>query len=396
MGAECKVDKKQLIIKGIGVKLPAKDFGILDMGNSGTAIRLLSGVLAGSSGVKAILTGDSSLMQRPMQRIAHPLEQFGAHVRTSQQGTGPLRIEGRQLDSMKWISHIASAQIKSSMIFAAMVSQVELEYIEPMPSRDHTERFLDYLEIECIRKNGKDFPETSLQSKEWLGNKDQIDTSFAHYYHIKPPYQWQMDQYRVPGDISSAAFFIVLASIIPNSQIQLMNVGLNPSRAGILEALKQMGGKIEVLANQDKGEPIGDIDIKYAQLQGTKFSGSIIPNIIDEVPILAVAAAFADGETEFLGVEELRYKESDRIQAICENLQSCGVTVDQWQDGFRVHGQKNVTGRSYIKSHSDHRIAMAFTILGLASREGVEIDDASWINTSFPDFFDLIKQIVKG
>ena len=375
-----------VMVNGVGLPIPNKNYGEIDLGNSGTAIRLLSGLFAGSPGVKVSLVGDSSLMQRPMRRIVLPLEPFGAHISLSPQNTAPIQIEGQKLQSIAWSSDLSSAQVKSACILAGIASNVSVEYIEPLQSRDHTERFLEQLGITIYRERSVQTP----RKDNWHGSMGIT----GNYYKIIPPYDWEMDDYIIPGDISSAAFFLVLAALKAKEHFQINQIGLNPSRIGIIDALTRMGADIQIMMTNEVGEPVGDLSLKATKLNGTIFEGEIIPNIIDEIPILAVAAAFADGVTEFRGVADLRNKESDRITAVCSNLSSCGVKTEEWQDGFKVYGQKNVSG-GLVKSFLDHRIAMAFAVLGMASENGVEIDDVQWVNTSFPGFFDIIKQIAK-
>lgn len=402
-----KTGENDFKVDGIGMKLPARDYGSIYLGNSGTSMRLIMGILAGSPGANAILTGDESLSKRPMERITGPLSQFSGKLKTAKSGLPPVRVEGQQLSSIAYLSDISSAQLKSALMFSSLMSQVPYFYGEKEKSRDHSERFLRSLDIEVLEANledgevDNDFTLTESQKKQvksW--SKRGI------LYKMNPPYKIKKRDIYVPGDISSAAFFIVLAAILPDSKITINNVGLNPSRIGILEAVQKMGVKVfiekvsgseekSVSGNQGEGEPSGNITIYSSETFGTVFEGSIIPNIIDEIPILSVLAAFSGGKTVFRGVQELRVKESDRIHAICTNLSNCGIEVQEWNDGFGVTGGRDkALGGTTVKTYYDHRIAMAFAIFGLASKKGVYLDDAGWIATSFPGFFDKIRVLV--
>lgn len=360
------------------------------LGNSGTSIRLLSGFFAGMPGVEVEFYGDESLNRRPMLRVADPLRSVGADIRLSEKGTAPIHIKGKSLQDIRYYSPISSAQVKSSLMLAAISSEINCEFAEMDQSRDHTERFLEYLGISLQKR---EFSAGDLQDLGFQLPADHPLDAVYHYYKMEPPYEVMSRDIEVPGDISSAAFFLVLATILPDSKLRIKNLGLNPSRTGILEALQRMGAQLQIEEKASDPEPMGDIIVRSARTHGEHFSGSIIPNIIDEIPILSVLAAFSEGETVFQGVSELRVKESDRIDAICRNLRSCGIEVEEWSDGFRVKGSTQKVRGGKINSLKDHRIVMSFSVLGLASSQGVEIDESQWVDTSFPGFYSILEKI---
>jgi 3-phosphoshikimate 1-carboxyvinyltransferase len=352
-----------------GLKSPDS---VLDFGNGGTGIRLSCGLLAGIPGLKAELTGDASLQKRPMNRILEPLVQMGAKVR-SQKGDGkaPLEVEGERLKDFRYTSKIASAQVKSCLIFAALASGVRLEYSEPELSRDHTENMIRFLG----------------------GKIEQIsETQFV----LNPPYNFTGKKFHIPGDISSAAFFIVLGLLGESgSVLKIKNIGLNPSRIGILEVLRSMGGRIETEnLGSECGEVTGDLLVYGSELTKTLIPKHLIPSIIDEIPILTIAGLFSKGGFEIREAEELRAKESDRIHSMVSNLQKMGVQVEEFPDGYRfgeVDSSADSLKKAEIETFMDHRIAMSFSVLDFVHPGKVNIDDRSWVETSFPGFFDLLE-----
>ncbi len=389
-----KFEKRESYLRKSGSVLQnrplAVDLGSIDLGNSGTSIRLLTGLFAGMPDVRVEFFGDASLNKRPMRRVAEPLNLCGADVTVSDKGTPPVRISGKKLNTIQYNSPVSSAQIKSSLMLAALSSQADLVFAEPWLSRDHTERFLHFLDVNLSQEERQ---VSGWQNLPESWQREGIATYFS--YKMSPPYTITSKDIIVPGDISSAAFFMVLATILPNSILHLKRVGLNPSRTGILKALERMGANIAVEMEVSSPEPMGTVRIESGPTRGTVFSGEIIPNIIDEIPILSVLAAFSEGDTRFEGVGELRVKESDRIAAVETNLRSCGIEVESWSDGFVVHGKPGKVRGGKIQSMHDHRIVMSFSVLGLASLEGTEIDDISWIDTSFPNFYQLLESVAQ-
>lgn len=350
-----------------GLKAPKNE---LHLGNSGTSMRLLSGLLAGQS-FDSILTGDKSLSGRPMKRVTEPLAAMGADIKTTEQGTAPLRITGRagQLSGIDYAMPMASAQVKSCLLLAGMYAQGVTSVTEPAPTRDHTERML----------SGFAYP------VKQLGNKVSITAEG----HLKAT---DID---VPSDISSAAFFLVGASIAPGSDLLLKHVGINPTRTGIIDILRLMGANIEVLNERIVGgEPVADLHVVYSLLKGIDIPEHLVPLAIDEFPVLFVAAACAEGRTRLTGAEELRVKESDRIQVMADGLQILGVDAQPTEDGMIIQGGS--IGGGEVVSHGDHRIAMSFSIAGLRAEAPITIRDCENVNTSFPEFRDLAKRLGLG
>ena len=337
----------------------------VDCGNSGTTMRLLAGILAGQQ-FGSVLTGDASLKQRPMQRIADPLTAMGAHVKL-RQGCAPIRIRGRQeLEGITYRLPMPSAQVKSCVLLAGLYAEGATTVREPVPSRDHTERMLG-LDVEEV------------------GGERLLTVEHGHTI---PATTWY-----VPGDFSAAAFFLVAGSIVPNSELRLNNVGVNPTRSGLLEVLDDMGADITVENERVKGgEPQADITVRSADLEATTISGPVIPNIIDEIPVLAVAAACAAGRTEIRDAEELRVKETDRLSAMADNLQSFGVSVREYEDGLDIDGPAVLKGTS-VSSFDDHRIAMAMGVAALVAVGPTTIDNHKCAAVSFPRFWEELEQV---
>ena len=368
-------------IDGVGLGALKEAETILDMGNSGTAMRLMMGVLAGQS-MRSFLSGDQSLNGRPMRRIADPLQDMGAIIHCRAGNYPPLLVEGsNHLLPLRYEMKVASAQIKSALILAAMQAHGVSEIIEPTPCRDHTERMI-------IGRGGK---------LEKIPLQDENNSVQGYRIRIHGGYPLSAIDCSVPSDPSSAAFMMVAALIIPNSEITLLNVGLNPTRTGLITALQRMGAKIET-SNQREvgGEPIGDLYIHHTPLQAVKLEAALAPSMIDEYPIMAVAAALANGTSRFEGLSELRIKESDRLQAIVDGLQINGITCRSGEDWLEVEGcgiDGLIKGEGTVKTHHDHRIAMSFLILGLAAQNPIMIDDDAAIRTSFPDFTEVMEKL---
>lgn len=357
---------------GLGSLLEPK--AALDMGNSGTSTRLMLGLLA-SHGLTATFVGDASLSGRPMNRVIEPLSQMGASFEASPGGTLPLMLRGAlPAVPITYRLPVASAQVKSAVLLAGLNTPGITRVIEPVATRDHTERMLTGFgaKLEVAEENGE----------RVIAIHGEAD--------LKP-----MDV-TVPGDPSSAAFFLVAASIVPGSDLVVENVGLNPTRAGIVTVLKQMGADIEELSPREVGgEPVADLRVRHAPLTGIEVDPAIVPSMVDEFPALFVAAALAEGTTVTRGLEELRVKESDRISVMAAALTAAGAKVEETEDGLTIHGSGGEplrgTANRAVATHLDHRIAMSMAIAGLASRDGVEVDDTAPIATSFPTFMDLLE-----
>jgi len=352
----------QRIVHGVGVDgLRAPD-GELDCGNAGTGMRLLAGLLAAQP-FDSVLVGDESLSRRPMRRVTGPLAQMGARIDTDDDGTPPLRIHGGQrLHAIDFASPVASAQVKSAVLLAGLYADGETRVVEPHPTRDYTERMLAAFGVDIAFSPGQ---------ARLRGGQRLRATDIA-----------------VPADFSSAAFFIVAASIIPGSDVLLRAVGLNPRRTGLLAALRLMGADIvEENHGEHGGEPVADLRVRYAPLHGARIPEALVPDMIDEFPALFVAAAAAEGQTIVSGAAELRVKESDRLGAMAGGLRGLGIQVDETPDGATIHG--GAIGGGAIDSHGDHRIAMAFAIAGQLSTGQIRIDDIANVATSFPGFDTL-------
>ncbi|MFT5717043.1 MAG: 3-phosphoshikimate 1-carboxyvinyltransferase [Oleiphilaceae bacterium] len=359
-------DAGKVKIHGVGVHGLKAPPGPIYLGNSGTGMRLFSGLLAGQV-FDTELTGDESLSKRPMERVAAPLRLMGASIESKEGGRPPLKIKGGQ--SLKGIDYdmpMASAQVKSCLLLAGMYAQGETRVTEPAPTRDHTERMLNGFGYDVVR----DGAVAKLQGGGSL-TACKID---------------------VPADISSAAFFMVAASITPGANLLLKHVGLNPTRVGIINILRQMGADIVIEAeNEVGGEPVGDIRVKYAPLKGIHIPEDQVPLAIDEFPVLFIAAVCAEGETILTGAEELRVKESDRIQVMADGLAQLGVRTEVRSDGIAIKQSKIKGG--VVHSHGDHRIAMSFAVASLISEGDITIQDCANVSTSFPNFVTLAKQV---
>ena len=352
----------QVRIEGVGLKGLKKPDTELDLGNSGTSMRLMAGICAGQD-FDVTLVGDASLSTRPMRRVTDPLTTMGAKIETGEGGTPPLKISaGESLKGLNYELPMASAQVKSCVLLAGMYAQGQTCTTEPAPTRDHTERMLSGFGYDIQRDGAK----ACLTGGGHLSGS-KID---------------------VPADISSAAFFMVGASIAPNSDLTLENVGINPTRDGVITILREMGADIEVLNPREIcGEPVADIRIRSAQLKGIHIPEAQVPLAIDEFPAIFVAAACAQGTTILTGAEELRVKESDRIQVMADGLQTLGITAEPTADGIRIEAGQ--LGSGTVQSRGDHRIAMSFAMAALRSTGTITIEDCANVSTSFPDFVEL-------
>ena len=368
LGVKVKeLDENTLIVKGNGFHGLQEPQSIIDAGNSGTTLRLMMGILAGQKFLTTF-TGDASLSRRPMGRVINPLSQMGANiVGRKENKLLPITIipAKESLQGIDYQMPMASAQVKSAILLAGMNAEGKTTVTEPYTSRDHTERMLEGFGVK-LEKSGTSI---TISKVEKMTAPKEI---------------------HVPGDISSAAFWLVAGSIIEDSDIILKDVGINETRTGIIDVLKAMGANIELLNVRDEVEPIADIRVRYAKLHGTSFGADIMPRLIDEIPIITVASMFAEGETIITGAGELRVKETDRLQVITDEFNKVCPCIKGTQDGLIITGgQRNNLQKAVCNSHDDHRIAMALAILG-ASGVGIEIENSECVNISYPTFYDIL------
>lgn len=372
MGVKIEHDSPgRLRIHGVGLNGLAEPNDVIDAANSGTTARLLMGILSAQP-FFSVITGDASLRRRPMRRVTDPLKKMGADILgRANSGLLPISINGGRLNGIKYRTPVASAQLKSAILFAGLYARGATTVVEPAVSRDHTERLL------------------KLFGANITVNKLSVT--------LTPPKRLNGANIFVPGDISSAAFFMVGAMITPKSCVVIKDVGINPTRIGIISILLKMGGNIELLnVREVSGEPVADIMVKSSRLNGVKISAEELLPAIDEFPIICVAAAFAKGATTISGASELRVKESDRISVMAESLGAIGIECREKKDGIVIEGvaNKKITG-GFIESHGDHRIAMSMAMAGLRSRKGVKIYGSECVDVSFPGFFsDLEKAVI--
>ena len=360
MGVDIERNASEILVHGKGLHGLSAPSEILDVGNSGTTTRLISGILAGQS-FTSELNGDASIQSRPMKRIMTPLQSMGADI-VSIKGNGcaPLRITGKSLQAVHYQSPVASAQVKSCVLLAGMYADGITRVTEPVLSRNHTEIMLNYLGAKV--------------------------TSQGTTASIEPEPLLKAREIQVPGDISSAAYFIAAGLLTPDSQILLRNVGINPTRDGILKVCRAMGADITLLNINEEGEPVADLLIRSSQLHGTTVEGSIIPTLIDEIPMIAVMAAFAEGTTVIRDAAELKVKESDRIAVVTEGLRRMGADIQPTEDGMIIHGGKPLQGAK-INSYLDHRIAMSFAVAGTICDGTMDIVKGDCVNISYPEFY---------
>ena len=361
MGIEILRDQSDVLVTGKGLHGLQAPREILDVGNSGTTTRLISGILAGQN-FSCELTGDASIQTRPMKRIMTPLGMMGADI-TSLKGNGcaPLRIQGKNLKAIHYSSPVASAQVKSCVLLAGMYADGITSVTEPVLSRNHTELMLNYF---------------------GAGVTSEGTTASIH-----PEPVLEAREVQVPGDISSAAYFIAAGLLTPGSEILLKNVGINPTRDGMLKVCRSMGAQITLLNEKQDGEPTADLLIRSSELHGTTIEGAIIPSLIDELPMIAVMACFAQGTTVIRDARELRVKESDRITVMVDNLKRMGADIEGTEDGMIIRGGKPLHG-AQIDSHMDHRVAMSFAVAGTICDGPLTIQNGECVNISYPAFYD--------
>ena len=360
-------DETTLIVHGMRGVFTAPT-GEIDCGNSGTTMRLMAGILAGQP-FRSRLVGDASLSKRPMRRVIEPLTKMGAKITAEgKDGRPPLVIEGGQLKPLQYVSPVASAQVKSAVLLAGMFAKGKTSVTEPTQSRDHTERMLEYFLVR---------PQKQGLTVSVFGGQTPESREF-----------------RVPGDISSAAFWLVAAAAQPRSRLLVKNVGLNETRTGVLAVLVRMGAAIREVIDEPQAEPIGVVEIQGARLKGTEIKGAEIPNVIDEIPILAVAAALAHGKTVISDASELRVKETDRLAAVEMNLRLMGAQVAETEDGLEIIGGTPLHG-ARLDSFGDHRIAMAFAVAGMFAEGETTITGTECVNTSYPHFYATLEKLLK-
>ncbi len=355
------IDEKTLTVKSDGNL--RKSLSPLDAGNSGTTTRLISGILAGQN-FDSVIIGDESLSKRPMKRIIEPLTLMGANIE-SVDGHAPLTIHGGKLRGINYSSKLASAQVKSCILLAGLKAEGSTTYTEPYVSRNHTELMLKYLEADIKTE----------------------DSSVTIY-----PSELTTKDISIVGDISSAAFFIVAGLIVQGSDFIIKNVGLNPTRTGIIDVAERMNGRINILDKRfESGEDVGDVRIQYSDnLKGCVIEGDDIPRLIDELPVIAVLASQAEGQTIVKNAEDLRNKESDRIKCLVSELTKIGIDIVETSDGFIINGKKNIKGGAELESYHDHRLAMSFYIAGLIAEKEIAINGFEWTKISFPEFEELV------
>lgn len=366
MGIEIEETESEILVHGKGLHGLSTPTEILDAGNSGTTTRLISGILAGQN-FSCDLTGDASIQKRPMKRIMTPLSMMGADITSvHNNGCAPLHIKGAPLKGISYQSPVASAQVKSCVLFAGLYADGKTSVTEPFLSRNHSELMLSSFgaSIETCGTTATIEPEPVLTAQK----------------------------VEVPGDISSAAFFIAAGLLIPDSELLIKNVGINPTRDGILRVCKQMGANLELLNTRTQcGEPVADVLVKHSELNGTVIEGDLIPTLIDELPVIAVMAACANGETIIRNAEELKVKESNRLEIIVHHLNEMGCDITGTEDGMIIRGGKPLHG-AVLDSYLDHRIAMSFAVAGLVADGETEITNADCVNISYPGFYrDLLR-----
>ncbi|MED4040446.1 3-phosphoshikimate 1-carboxyvinyltransferase [Niallia taxi] len=368
LGVSIQHDKEKVIIEGKGLDGLQEPIELLDVGNSGTTIRLMSGILAGRD-FHSTLAGDSSIAKRPMTRVVGPLREMGAKIDGRSNGEfTPISIRGNSLKAISYKLPVASAQVKSSILFAGLQAEGTTTVIEPVSTRDHTERMI----------------------KRFGGNINVDGKSI----HITGGQRLTAADIHVPGDISSAAFFLVAASIVPDSSVILKNVGLNPTRTGIMDVLTNMGANVSILDSNDEFEPTGDLRIEASTLKGTTIDGEIIPRLIDEIPIIALLATQAEGTTIIKDAEELKVKETNRIDTVVNELKKLGAKIEATEDGMIIHGGAPLKG-AVVDSHGDHRIGMMLAVASLVTDGAVILENAEAIAVSYPSFFEHMESLTK-
>lgn len=363
LGIDAEFSNEELIVKSKGILSSPQTQ--LDCGNSGTTMRLMSGILAGQN-FNSTLIGDESLSKRPMKRVIEPLALMGAKIE-SNEFKAPLKIYGQNLQPINYVSKLASAQVKSCILLAGLNIDGQTSFTEPYVSRNHTEIMLKYMGANI-----------SVNNTTVTIEKSELEPKTIE----------------ICGDISSAAYFIVAGLIVPSSKIILKNVGLNPTRTGILEVAEKMGGNIEILDKRNiSGEDVGDIQISYSNLNACTIEGEIIPRLIDELPVIAILATQAKGTTIIKDAQDLRNKESDRIKAVVTELKKIGADIEETPDGFIINGKTNLKGDTEVETYHDHRLAMSLYAAGLICDKPIKINGFEWVDISFPEFDRLFNSL---
>ena len=367
-------DGQVITVEGVGLDGLQEPGSVLDCGNSGTTMRLMLGLLAGRNGRHFVLSGDASLRRRPLQRVGQPLALMGAEVRGRDGGNlAPLAVQGRKLHGAVVGTPVASAQVKSALLLAALTAEGKTSVIEPAPSRDHSERML--------RAFGADL---------------EVGGEMGRHITVRPGAPLRGQHVVVPGDISSAAFWLVAGALIPGADLTIENVGLNPTRTGVLEVLDQMGARVEVLNRRDvAGEPVGDLRVVHGPLKPFHFGEEVMPRLVDEVPILSVAACFCDGESRITGAEELRVKETDRLAVMARQLKAMGADIEEHPDGLTIRGGRQLRGTA-MDSETDHRVAMSLAIAAMMAEGDSTLARSEAAAVSYPTFWDDLARLRCG
>jgi 3-phosphoshikimate 1-carboxyvinyltransferase len=367
LGIKIEINTEKVIVHGKGLFGLSESLDPLDVGNSGTTIRLMTGILSAQP-FSSVITGDSSIQKRPMLRVVAPLREMGAKIDGKENGKFcPLHIEGKELKGIKYKLPVASAQVKSSILLASLYAKGNTSIIEPSPSRNHTEIMVNYFGGNVFQNNNEII---CSPLKKLIGQCVEV-----------------------PGDISSAAYFIAAALILPNSELIIKSVGINPTRNGIITVFKQMGANIILLNEKIQcGEAVADILVRSSKLHGTEIGGNIIPKLIDEIPVIAAAACYADGTTIIKDAQELKVKESNRIQTMVSELKKMGASITETEDGMIIKGNSFLKGAE-VESYHDHRVAMALSIAALRAKKETTIINSECVNISFPSFFSYINKL---
>ncbi|HVF84967.1 MAG TPA: 3-phosphoshikimate 1-carboxyvinyltransferase [Abditibacteriaceae bacterium] len=368
LGLSIGEENEQLVVEGRGFEGLRAPNRVLDCGNSGTTMRLLLGVLAGCP-FETTIGGDASLSRRPMDRVRVPLSQMGADVvGQGERNTPPLTVRGGSLKAIEYAMPVASAQVKSCVLLAGLQARGKTTVIEPSPARDHTERMLRAFGVEVSQENNR----VSVEGNARL----------------------QATDVRVPGDISSAAFFFVAGALRPSFQVRVLDVGVNPTRTGILDVLRAMGARVELENPRESGgEPIADVTIRGGDLKATQIGGALIPRLIDELPVLALLATQCEGTTTIRDAQEMRVKESDRIAIISQELRKLGAHIEEQPDGMTIHGPAKLMGATVTSPPGDHRIAMTLAIASLICEGETTLENSQAVTSSFPNFFSLLDEV---
>lgn len=369
LGIQIQKEKDRVVVNGRGLFGFQEPQNVLDAGNSGTTMRVLCGVLAGQS-FNSVVTGDESLRSRPMKRVIEPLQKMGAEIHAHNNNQfAPIAISGKKLNAIEYTLPVPSAQVKTALILAGLLASGKTTVRENISTRDHTERMLQYLGIDLVSQNGS----LVVSGQSEIKSKDIF----------------------VPGDISSAIYFIGAGLLVKNSHVKIKNVGLNPDRIGALHVLKGMGAKIEIkVVKEINCEPVGEIEVKTSDLKGTQILSEEISGLIDEIPLLAVLACLAEGKTTIKGAEELRVKETDRLRAIASELNKLGANIKELPDGLEIFGPTKLK-EALVQSFGDHRMVMALSVAGLVAGGETIVENAEVVDISFPNFFDILDSLAK-